>query len=322
MITMNTQNKTKSSFNKSFKFIIGLFLTALISTSQLFAQEKVWIEPDPTDVTQLVKLYVDLALTDDQSIRESVVYQEFLAALEAGDEAEAPVFIWTWNPRELPASDPNANGQWQASNPNLQMTHEPGIGPHVFSFSMVPVNFYGVPAADVYENGISFLAKAKNGGGFGDPDIKTEDLVLTVNPVGCVDKWCLSPSVFRANDIITVTYDNSQETAPNYQNITEEDARIFIEVIINGVTYSAEGFNIASPGIGTNPLYQMSQVSEGRFEYSLYLPDIEFRTSGGSPIPEGVSLDDLTTVRFTARRASFGFGAFSVPAGSFSPCAD
>ncbi|MEZ5172923.1 MAG: hypothetical protein R2850_05325 [Bacteroidia bacterium] len=58
------------------------------------------------------------------------------------------------------------------------MTNEGGL---VYSYTMVPTEFYEVDAATVYENDIKFLVKPKDGGGYGIPS-KSEDLTFEVNP--------------------------------------------------------------------------------------------------------------------------------------------
>jgi hypothetical protein len=144
------------------------------------------------------------------------------------------MFIWTWQPKEHPAGHPLANGlgsqAWKNSNDALMMTKEDDLGPYVYSYTLIPTEFYEVDAATVYNNDFEFLVKPKDGGGFGDPDIKTEDLKVEVAPPGLAKVFTIpvgSPSGDTAilastpEDVFTIRYDKAQEEAPNLVDATE-----------------------------------------------------------------------------------------------------
>lgn len=171
--------------------------------------QKMWTEPAVvTDPTDSVKIYIDLTQMDCDKL---VGY--------AG-----PLYIWTWKP-----ADPvNGNGMWNASNTDHAWTNE---GPDVWSITLLPTEFYGVSAQEVYDNDIHFLAKALDGGGGGDcsqagNEWKTEDLSIDVNPPGPLLRKVYSfPDVqdgdslaLRQNDVFTLLYDNSQEDKVTMQN--------------------------------------------------------------------------------------------------------
>ena len=92
------------------KKLISLVIICLVLISTTKAQTA-WIEPGPTTVvTEVCRIYVDLSKVTNTSL--------------VGNPG--PFYIWTWNPRELPASDPNVNGlgaqPWKNSNDNLKLT--------------------------------------------------------------------------------------------------------------------------------------------------------------------------------------------------------
>jgi hypothetical protein len=134
------------------------------------------------------------------------------------------MYIWTWKPAELPVGNPNVNGTgekpWQNSNDALLMSPAPEKGEKVWKYEMIPTAFYGVTASQVYASGISLIVKPKNGGGYGDPDIKTNDISISVTPP-TTDKGALYnfPTVLLENEITTIVYDNSAEKKPTMQNL-------------------------------------------------------------------------------------------------------
>ncbi|MEL6922758.1 MAG: hypothetical protein AAFO94_01840, partial [Bacteroidota bacterium] len=126
-----------------------IFLSFGVSLSMLNAQ-KAWIVPDPTtadfDPTKEITIYIDVKKTED--------------CPELADLEE--LYMWTWNPNELDAGSPKANGSWGESNEVMKLTNEGG---GIFTYTMVPTEFYEVTADVVYEKDFSFLAKALDGSG-------------------------------------------------------------------------------------------------------------------------------------------------------------
>lgn len=189
-----------------------LFLLLLIASLNGFAQLAT-IEPTPTIATEKITIYVDLSKLD-----LTLDHNKLLS------ENAGPFYIWTWKPAELPVGHPNVNGTgekaWQNSNDALLMSPAPEKGPKVWKYEMIPTAFYGVTASQVYASGIYLLVKPKNGGGYGDPDIKSNDIVLPVEPPK-TDKGALYvfPTVLLEKEITTIVYDNEAEKKPTMQNL-------------------------------------------------------------------------------------------------------
>lgn len=192
------------------KIILSLISVAV--SFSLLAQTA-WVEPVPTIATEKITIYVDLSKLD-----QSLDHNKLLL------ENPGPMYIWTWKPVELAASSPNVNGTgekpWQNSNDALMMTAVPDKGPKVWKFEMVPTEFYGATAAQVYASGLAFLVKPKNGGGYGDPDIKSNDLTIAIEPPK-TDKGSLYPfpTMVLPSQITTFVYDNTKELKPTMLNL-------------------------------------------------------------------------------------------------------
>ena len=133
----------------------------MLKRRMLIAQ-KWWTEPEDIDPNDSVKIFVDLTKMDCDKLVGNA----------------GPLYIWTWQP-----ADPVAgNGDWDNSNEDMIMTNE---GPDIWSITILPVDFYGVSAQEVYDNNIHFLVKADDGGSGGDCSVagdenKTEDLEIEV----------------------------------------------------------------------------------------------------------------------------------------------
>src|SRR5687767_7244289 len=114
----------------------ALVFTALLAG--LFLQgvwgQKVWTEPatvnDPTDS---VKIFIDLTQMDCDKLVGFA----------------GPLYMWTW----MPADPVAGNGSWNASNTDHAFTNE---GPDLWSITILPTDFYGVSAQDVFEKDIFF----------------------------------------------------------------------------------------------------------------------------------------------------------------------
>src|SRR5574343_216534 len=152
------------------KKIIATIFT-LITANVLLAQVA-WVEPKKPDVTKPIRIYCDLS-------KATAATADPMKADPTG-----PYYIWTWKPTEARA-DSLANGTgdkpWKSSNDKLMMTKDDSKGANVWYYEMIPTEFYGVDPTVVYAQGISFLVKPKDGGGYGDPDVKTEDLSITID---------------------------------------------------------------------------------------------------------------------------------------------
>jgi hypothetical protein len=185
-----------------------------------FAQAVTVADPDNLDPTKEIKIIVDLTQTsNDWGIVE---------AAASGED----MYIWTWKPYEHPASSSKANGigptGWKNSNDLLKMTKE---AEGIYSFTMIPTEFYEVDAKTVYDEDIHLLVKPKDGGGYGDPDVKTEDLVLNFElPKGPSSILSTFPSPFGKNldslkiemdDIFSVVYNNNEDEKESMKGVTE-----------------------------------------------------------------------------------------------------
>jgi hypothetical protein len=223
------------------------FLILLSSSQNLFAQAA-WVDPEEPDVTKPVRLYVDLNKTTNTSCKEN----------------EGPFYIWTWKPVELGDDNPYVNGtgdkKWKNSNELLKMTKDDSKGDFVWYYEMTPTAFYGVPASEIYSKGISFLVKPKDGGGYGSPDIKTEDLTINISPPKLVRGVTYQfPAVILDNELTTIVYNNPADTVATMQNLEEGDAYLWIKCTAvdtltgNLVTYQPSVFL----KVGNNPSLEM-----------------------------------------------------------------
>ncbi len=226
------------------------------------------------DPSQQVKLIVNLDQLD-QTL-------DHVINLMADADAGLDLFIWTWKPFEFPAGSPKANGlggaPWKNSNDTLKMTKE---ADHIYSFTMVPTEFYEVDAATVYAEDIHFLVKPKDGGGYGDPDRKSTDLTFEVNPPNLVRPVVYGfPSAAIQDDIFRIVYDNTRETKTSMQNIAPGNCYIYLEVTLTDGT-------IIKPStffqVGNNPDLEMTDLGGGSFEKA-FIPELFFGLAPGQKI--------------------------------------
>ncbi len=261
------------------KKIVIIFI--LLFAAHISFGQTAWIDPAPTDVTKTVRLYVDLSKTSNQSM----------------DTVKGPFYIWTWMPVEHPAGHPLVNGlgaqAWKNSNDTLKMTRDSLKGARVWYYEMIPTEFYGVTASEVYSKGISFLVKPKDGGGFGDPDFKTEDLVLTVDPPKTERGVIYNvPQTVLLNEVTTIYYDNPKEEKATMQNLDANDCYVHIRAFDDlGGTYEASKFL----EVHLNPRLQMKKQADGRFKLS-FIPNRLLN------IPTGTT---ILRIEFVVRKGSY-----------------
>lgn len=179
-------------------------IAALLLAMQIVTAQAAWIEPDPTsadfDPTTEVTIYIDANQTECPDLANF-------------DQ----VFMWTWSPNELAAGEVNANGEWGASNPNLMLTPE---GAGIFSYTMIPTEFYQVDAATVYENDFSFLIKLADGAGGMTTcaEDKSEDLEVLSEPFVFERKVYSFPDAIKdtlavnPDDYFTLIYNSNLES--------------------------------------------------------------------------------------------------------------
>jgi hypothetical protein len=242
---------------------------ALIVTTNAFSQ-LAWVEPDPTIATEKITIYVDLSKLDLSLEHNQKIVDD-----------PGPMYIWTWKPAELGANSPNVNGTgekpWQNSSETLKMTAVPEKGAKVWKYEMVPTEFYGVTASAVYASGISLIVKPKNGGGFGTPDIKTNDISISINPPS-TDKGALYnfPTVLLENEITTIVYDNSAEKKPTMQNLDPGTVLYcYLKAIakdsITGVVSTYEPYKLLQ--VLNKPQFEMTYSGANKWTMSLIVND-------------------------------------------------
>jgi hypothetical protein len=252
------------------KRIITIFLLAMGFASQA----QVSSIPEEVNPNDSVKILVNI-----NQLNQGLDHvQNLMAAVASGED----LYIWTWRPREHGPNHPLVNGfgsaAWKNSNPLLRMTNEGG---GVFSYTMVPVDFYEVDASVVYAENIHFLVKPRDGGGFGDPDIKSEDLVLEVEPPFTVRKPAFGfPTFVQQDDIYVITYDNKRETVPGIQNAQEGEIFVFSEATLTDSTVIRITAFFNTPN---NPMLQMDYIGNQMFE-KIIIPSEFFNLQPGQQI--------------------------------------
>jgi hypothetical protein len=264
--------------------IITLVLFGFLYGANLYGQAA-YFEPGPAaDVTDVIKLYVDVSSPDCGC--PNLV----------GLDESVTLYMWTWEPGD----PPGGNGSWDASNSSLAFTYE---GPNLYSFSMIPTDFYGVDPPTVYSVGISFLIKKFNGADVdGNGEGKSVDFHLDILPVGCVNTLCAFPEVFREDDYLTMIYNNNKEENSGMQDLPEDDCYMYPVAVAGGVNYPYLSGGLADPGIVDHPELQMKYEGNGVF-YTTILSDTFFRELSANPVPEGVPIEKIL-IRY--RKAVFG----------------
>lgn len=239
--------------------------------SSLAMGQAAWIEPENPDVTQPVRLYVDLDKATNTSCKD----------------LPGPFYIWTWSPYEFPAGHAKANGTgdkpWKSSNEILKMTKDDSKGSKVWYIELTPTEFYEVAATDVYSKGINFLVKPKDGGGYGEPDLKTEDFKITITPPKLTRGYIYQvPATLLSTEITTIFYDNPADTNIGMQDLEDGDAYLWMKVTgtdtLTGLTVTYQPSTFFATG--TNPNLQMvKDNTTGKF----YLTMMPYSFFGFSP---------------------------------------
>lgn len=243
---------------KKSLFVIASILMPWFAFGQAAYLEK----PEEFAPDKPCKILVNLKLTSNE-----------WGIVEAA--AAEDMFLWVWKPAEHPAGHPFANGiggaAWKNSNDALKMTKE---SEGVYSYSFTPTEFFEVDAAKVYKEDFHFLVKPKDGGGYGDPDIKTEDLSISVDPpAGPIVKVQTVPQgkgdkldtiASSTKDVFSIVYNNTAEEKGSMQNAEE----LYVYV----VAYDDLGneYKIAANArkAGDFPELKMSSNEDGMFQFS------------------------------------------------------
>lgn len=240
------------------KLIYILIIACILGKNDKIFAQFAYFLPNPANVEDSLTLYVDL--TQDPLCAGLVNTQEQL-------------YLWSWVP-----NDPLiTNGTWGSSNEDLKMKNE---GNNIWSFKMVPTQFYGVDAKVFYEKGIYFLAKKKNGGQGGDcsatgGEFKTSDISLSIPaPAGVVRKVLSYPDVVgkdtlysRSDDVFTLIYNNFAEDKLSMQNIG--NMAVYLRVV---GTDNKQYIPISLAQLTNHPEITMTNKGGGVWHFSI-IPD-------------------------------------------------
>ncbi len=257
---------------KIYIALLALF-TGVAVNAQVSTEPAENINPEDT-----LKIIVDLDQLD--------VTQDYVQNLIADADAGLDLFIWTWKPAEHPAGHPLVNGlggaPWKNSNPALMMTKEAN---HLYSYTMVPTEFYEVDAGTVYQEDIHFLVKPQDGGGYGDPDRKSGDLVVKIDPPATDrDPVFQFPSSIGADDVLTIVYENWRETKPSMQNLDADSAYVHAECkLVSGSIIKVPSNYFDDPT--QYPNAKMVVVDDNVFEWMI-IPERYFNLQPGDEIEE------------------------------------
>jgi hypothetical protein len=250
---------------KNIFALIALSIAALNSFGQA-----AFVFPSPTNANGTVDIYIDVAQTTGG----------LKAILNNHPDAQDSVYMWTWQP----AGPACGNGEWGNSNDCMLLTQVQGL---LYKMTVVPTQFYsGITPLNLYQTGISCLAKLKSGYAYADDGVgeaKTEDLHIDIVPALCADRICLFPEAAKQDDFLSITYDNLQETDANLQNLGTDECYIFLRAFTGSFTY----FDVAiAANVTSTPSLKMKDIGGGKFRIT-FIPE-EF-----IPIPAGSTITKL-----------------------------
>ena len=275
-----------------------ILLLAITCAAFQFAHgQAAYIQPSPTGKNDTITLYINIAATTDGNMNSGM-------NARLNDHPDDSVYLWTWSP----AGPVAGNGSWDNSNEALRMTK---VGDKLYSIRFKPTSFYGVDATQFFTLGISCLAKLKNGNEYaGDypGEAKTEDLRVNIIPRLCDDMYCVFPEIAKKNDYLSITYDNTQETNPELQNLGADECYLFLRA--EQSTFSA--FNYTTPELASStPALKMKAIPDrpGFFRIT-FIPEDMF----AGIIPETFN---LKTLKFYVLKPGFTY-TIAPPFQSFS----
>jgi len=241
-----------------------------LTAGQLFGQS-IYMDPTPTDVFMPARLYIDITSSDCGC-----------PELQDADPVSNPLYIWTWMPEEFRpplGTEDVGNGDWGNSNENMRMKQDE-TNPNLWYYDFLgapPVQFYDVPAAELYGGGISFLVKEKNGAPEGEPEQKSEDLSYTPESPGCLDKVCYFPTIWYPDDYLIITYDNGQEQNNGLQNLGPDECYVWFG-------YSVDGGPLQTLQ-GSDDKFKMNYIGANKFDLTM-IPREYFELNEGETITE------------------------------------
>ena len=222
-----------------------------------------YVLPSPTSAEAECTLYIDLTQCQDQRLSEMLdVYPE------------EEVYLWIWNP----SAPLTGNGDWGDSEDSQKMTK---VSEKLYSFTFVPTAFFGVDGPTFFSRGISCLAKFDSGYSYEEEfggEAKTEDLNVGIVPQLCNGRMCIFREIREADDFVTFTYDNNQETNPDLQNLSEVYLHLTARTdAFTLYTYGDDGTTATPFDAGTVPELRMSPVDgePGMFSFT-FVPETFF----------------------------------------------
>lgn len=246
-----------------------LLALAVCAISVVGFAQAAFVFPSPTNANATMDLYIDVAQTSGG----------LKTLLGNHPEVLDSVYMWTWQP-----TGPSCgNGEWGNSNNCMLLTRVSGL---LYKMTMVPTAYYACTPLQLYQNGISCLAKLKNGNAFesdGVGEAKTEDLSVAIVPALCADRICFFPEAAKQDDFFSITYDNSQETNPDFQNLGTDECYIFLRAFTGTFTF----FDVTPiANVASTPSLKMTEVSPGKFRKTFIPEDF-------IPIPDGAAITKI-----------------------------
>lgn len=269
------------------KEFLALFIVGF-SMSSLSAQ--ISTIPDIPDPNDSLVLTVNLTRVTAQGQNDDPdALQRLVDAATAGED----MYIWTWNPALHPLGHPYVNGfgdrDWKNSNDTLKMID---MGNLVYKYVFRPTlaEWYEVEPSDVYKKGLSFLMKTKDGGGWDDPDIKTPDFNVSIDPPNAVrPPFGAFPSKPTPDDVVSIIYDYGRDTIPAFTDYAPlGDLNVYIEGRDEaGNKYNLHNFFSAGY---EDELKMTYYEADGEYRFRFVLRELLTRSNALNPLPDGVEI--------------------------------
>jgi hypothetical protein len=246
-----------------------LFTLAAFAISVVGFSQAAFVFPSPTNANATMDLYIDVAQTTGG----------LKTILGNHPEEIDSVYMWTWQP----AGPSCGNGEWGNSNTCMRLTHVSGL---LYKMTFVPTTYYSCTPLQLFQNGISCLAKLKNGNAYGSEGVgeaKTEDLHVDIVPALCADRICFFPEAAKQDDYFSISYDNTQEADVNLQNLGADECYIFLRAFTGTFTF----FDVAPiANVTSTPSLKMTEIAPGKFRKTFIPEDF-------LPVPDGSTITKI-----------------------------
>lgn len=236
-----------------------LSMGALVVLASNALAQKAYVLPSPTDANSEMTLYIDMSKSED-----GIQNNGLKAILEA--HPDTTVYLWTWQP----AGPAAGNGDWNNSADHQELTK---VGEMLYSMTFVPTEYYAVDGPQLFSLGISCLAKLKNGNtmdGF-EFEAKSEDMHVDIIPQLCSARMCIFPELREADDFLSITYDNTQETYEGLQGMGSEECYLYL---LGKVDLFTSYEYVALADVTSHPELQMTDLGDGRFRLTFIPEDL------------------------------------------------